>query len=707
MAPVLERVVRDGQHDFTTPSKKINDGDDLNFFLSSTAYKDLTIWLLQLNRSMVPTKQQTGDVQKYELTSPPTFSPAVMQLRSMLDELSDLIQKAPPHTGPRRFGNVAFRDWCRLAEEDASKLLLDRLSTTLNEYARENEFNRTAMIDELKAYLLGGFGSAQRLDYGTGHELSFLAFLGCLWKLGFFADGEERSIVIGVVQPYLHLVRNLIMTYTLEPAGSHGVWGLDDHSFLPYIFGSAQLAPAIDAQDGSAPVPTEGSLPSAPSPSIAAKKELVLDWKDSNMYFSAIHFINSVKKGPFWEHSPILYDISGIKDGWGKINKGMLKMYAAEVLGKFPVVQHFPFGSLFRWEHDPQVASQGQSVHAAQQPKSKDVPAPSVPSGTSAGTQAPWANARIGTSLPQMQSSTGVPSRRAPPSGTQRPTPPLSATPGRRPLSDRMDSVKRAFKGMFRKKKKEKPGQEQTSSVQHKAAKTETPQIANTARPDKATAEKSAQDTRVPQTQPLNAGIESRSPDGLSQTRNVDAPQAPDPNVAGGPGGYDGAKQLSDEADKAFGSGPTTGEDILQSRQFGNLGAPPQAGDSGKVDGAADAVQAAPSEAAIAAPAVTDSKPAHLTTTGEKLDPAASTIAAQHESGTANGNPTASTSNATPDIPSNPAVEPRSVPPQARHDFEDKIPVMAEPPPIRTVKAAPGMSATSGPLEDFPEGEFR
>ncbi|KAI7366102.1 phosphotyrosyl phosphatase activator [Hortaea werneckii] len=430
MALVLERAALDEQHDFTTPSKKINDGDDLNYFLSSTAYKDLTIWLLQLNRSMFPTKQQTGDVQKSELTSPPTFSPAVLQLRSMLDELSNLIEKVPPHTGPRRFGNVAFRDWCRLAEEDASKLLQNRLSTTLDKYARENGINRTAMIDELKAYLLGGFGSAQRLDYGTGHELSFLAFLGCLWKLGFFADGEERSIVIGVVEPYLRLVRNLIMTYTLEPAGSHGVWGLDDHSFLPYIFGSAQLAPAIDAEDGSAPMPTEGSLPSAPSPSTAAKKELVLDWKDSNMYFSAIHFINSVKKGPFWEHSPILYDISGIKDGWGKINKGMLKMYAAEVLGKFPVVQHFPFGSLFRWEHDPQAARQGQSVHAAQQPRSKDVPAPAYSAGASAGTQAPWSNARIGASMPQMQSSTGVPSRRAPSSGTQRPTPPLSATPG-------------------------------------------------------------------------------------------------------------------------------------------------------------------------------------------------------------------------------------------------------------------------------------
>lgn len=166
-----------------------------------------------------------------------------------------------------------------------------------------------------------------------------------------------------------------------------------------------------------------------------------------------------------------------------------------------------------------------------------------------------------------------------------------------------MDSVKRAFKGMFRKKKKEKPGQAQASPVQHKAAKTEAPQIVSAARPDKATAEKSAPNMRVPQTQPLNAGTESRSPDGLSQTRSENAPQAPDPNAAGGPEGYDGAKQLSDEADKAFGSGPTTGGDILQSRPFGNLGVPSQAGDPGKVDGAADAVQAAPSEAAVAAPA--------------------------------------------------------------------------------------------------------
>lgn len=136
-----------------------------------------------------------------------------------------------------------------------------------------------------------------------------------------------------ILHRYLRVVRRLILTYTLEPAGSHGVWGLDDHSFLPYIFGSAQYCPPIN--DGDA-MPVEGTLRGSPKPGDIAKKNVVDDERSRNMYFSAVGFINDVKTGPFWEHSPILFDISGVQAGWGKINKVRLKCRLIAVCSNNP-----------------------------------------------------------------------------------------------------------------------------------------------------------------------------------------------------------------------------------------------------------------------------------------------------------------------------------------------------------------------------------
>ena len=56
-----------------------------------------------------------------------------------------------------------------------------------------------------------------------------------------------------------------------------------------------------------------------------------------------------VKKGPFAEHSNQLWNISMVPS-WSKINSGLIKMYQAEVLDKFPVVQHVLFGSFINFE---------------------------------------------------------------------------------------------------------------------------------------------------------------------------------------------------------------------------------------------------------------------------------------------------------------------------------------------------------------------
>eukprot|EP00397_Hematodinium_sp_SG-2012_P048550 GEMP01055679.1.p1 GENE.GEMP01055679.1~~GEMP01055679.1.p1 ORF type:complete len:302 (-),score=52.10 GEMP01055679.1:346-1251(-) len=240
----------------------------------------------------------------------------------LLTELEEAINRFPPIEQPMRFGNKAFVQWW----EWMSSITRDRLDAIC---PPEKYGNAT---EELAPYFIGSFGEPARIDYGTGHESCFLAFLFCCREVGLYDD--NKVLILGVFNTYLRVVRKLHSTYVMEPAGSHGVWGLDDFHHLPFIFGAAQFSGARNGDFLS------------PDKLLARCREI-----HGNMFADEIVAILDVKTGaPFGETSPVLYDVISTILEWDKIFNGMIKMYEGEVIKKFPVMQHFLFGSILPFE---------------------------------------------------------------------------------------------------------------------------------------------------------------------------------------------------------------------------------------------------------------------------------------------------------------------------------------------------------------------
>jgi serine/threonine-protein phosphatase 2A activator len=233
------------------------------------------------------------------------------------------------------------------------------------------------------------------------------------------ANVSEERLALEILPKYLEVVWTLQDRYSLEPAGSHGVWGLDDYQFVPYAIGAAQLrtqpsyAPLAVTSSSHKPLPSPMSplnllqfVPSTSSLSTQASLRTNVAASTmagppfANLYTTSIARIHSLKRGPFNEHSPILYDIATTVPNWVKVHGGMMKMWQAECLGKRPVVQHFPFGVTgFVWddaESDSTMRSQIVQEKAKTNLTMAPTAAPWAPStrlppfGRQAPTQAPW-----------------------------------------------------------------------------------------------------------------------------------------------------------------------------------------------------------------------------------------------------------------------------------------------------------------------------
>uniref|UniRef100_A0A8C5B2F3 Serine/threonine-protein phosphatase 2A activator n=1 Tax=Gadus morhua TaxID=8049 RepID=A0A8C5B2F3_GADMO len=292
---------------FVVPKKEISMVPDMGKWRRSQAYADYMGFILTLNEG----------VKRKKLTCEYKVSETVEKLLDLLGTLDRWIDETPPVDQPSRFGNKAYRTWYSKLDQEAEALV----ATVLPE-------SSAPAAQEIAVYLKEAVGNATRIDYGTGHEAAFAAFLCCLCKVGALRVDDQMAMVFRVFNRYLEVMRKLQKTYRMEPAGSQGVWGLDDFQFLPFIWGSAQLVdhPTLE-------------------PRHFIEDKVVNEHYPDYMFLECIKFINEMKTGPFAEHSNQLWNISAVPN-WAKVNQGLIRMYKAECLEKFPVIQHFKFGSL-------------------------------------------------------------------------------------------------------------------------------------------------------------------------------------------------------------------------------------------------------------------------------------------------------------------------------------------------------------------------
>jgi len=302
-------------YDFVEPVTKIKTAQMITVWEKSESYLEYLGFILAIGDS----------IKGRKITEEVETSAACQNLVVMLGKLSENLKQCSPVEMQARYGNPAYRDWFERLENSAEELISDVVG---------DQVKAKGGVTELKPYLMDSFGNKTRIDYGTGHEMAFVMFLCALFKTGVLSQSDKAGVGLSVFSRYMNLCRELQTGYRMEPAGSMGVWNLDDYQFVSFIWGAAQLS-------------TE--KPQRVKPKAISDPDMAEMLSKENHFFACLSYIHKVKSGPFHEHSNQLWNISAVPL-WPKVYTGLVKMYRAEVLCKFPVIQHVKFGSVFSLE---------------------------------------------------------------------------------------------------------------------------------------------------------------------------------------------------------------------------------------------------------------------------------------------------------------------------------------------------------------------
>ncbi|KAE8674568.1 putative ribonuclease H protein [Hibiscus syriacus] len=159
---------------FRTPSKKITCPDDIRKFHDSSTSKNFLGFIVVLSES----------IRGRKISDPCHESPIVSKIVSIIENLTLWVDQIPPVQQSSRYGNISYRTWHERLTENTESLMLRFLPEDL----------KPSTI-EIVPYFADSFGNTIRIDYGTGHETNFAAWLYCLARMGLIMEEDYQAVV--------------------------------------------------------------------------------------------------------------------------------------------------------------------------------------------------------------------------------------------------------------------------------------------------------------------------------------------------------------------------------------------------------------------------------------------------------------------------------------------------------------------------------
>ncbi|KAJ9100972.1 hypothetical protein QFC19_005368 [Naganishia cerealis] len=388
-----------------TDMQRIRTEEDVHLWKNTPGYRAFVAWIQRRAERIVGKEMVQGDAAQQGCSE---RIHKILLLLNVMEQWSDEVELYPE---TQRYGNRAFREYIKLVE--------DRLPTAL---PTPSEVTAEVLPLLLKSH---AFGHPVRLDYGSGHELSFVLSLFVMVQMGYVGhlrkdegeaegqpvdgDAEEDDLVLRVFPRGLGLHEQIPLlgdglAEKISVGTSRFTWCLGTRRLLflavplgirsatrqvlyfphsPPSSSTAFPGNILMLRHGVPGLGTDVTPPQALEQARAAAKDPTIVVKD--LWTISLCRIFEFKTGPFFEHSPLLNSLSTTMPNFRKIHKGLLKMYTEEVLGKRVVVQHL-FLSEITW--GPNIRS-GQSVDLGVESGRRD--GVLVADTGMESTRAPWA----------------------------------------------------------------------------------------------------------------------------------------------------------------------------------------------------------------------------------------------------------------------------------------------------------------------------